>query len=389
LPETLADITEELMITSIAVNFGTVWRMLQVLRGREGFTLEEVSDIRDVFAKFDSTGRGEMPMKRVGLALTWLGFPSGPGIIGKAHKSVEIPSTGMAHITEAQFMRLVRKHREAELRAIRQVYRQFADNGGAGKLTADSLTAAVTRLNRLFVTDFNEWIKFYRHGSRSAKKVSFDYEEFRIIVQHCCAKQRQRIHANSGYSDMQLNKLRIEFVKYTHDGTTSEVDAQGLMKLFKCLFPLAQTSTTVRNRLRKALESNSSAKDDGLDWHTFLKVMQGYDDLVEIDTEEAIQDGLDVLCIPVRMVDEAQELIGRLIQGSKCSCPLTAGNVIFLAGAIVSDLKEGEAKDALEQLYDAQRESIDKEFKVVDTFKAILLAGNFSNSCERKSHDCL
>merc|ERR1712139_609430 len=121
-------------------------------------------------------------------------------------------------------------------------------------------------------------------------------EEFRIIVLHCCDKMRTRIHKNCGYSEVQLSKLRIEYVKYTKDGSSTIVDSTGLVKLFKALFPESQTSPTVRNRLRLALETNS-AKNSGLDWHSFLRVMRAYDNLNEIDAEQKMQEGIEDLNI--------------------------------------------------------------------------------------------
>merc|ERR1712070_79071 len=139
------------------------------------------------------------------------------------------------------------------------------------------------------------------------------------------------IQKNSGFSEVQLSRLRIEFVKYTKGGSDSEVPPKGLVKLFKALFPLAQTSNCVRNRLRRALEMND-CRNSGLDWHTFLRVMRTYDDLVELDAEQSIQSSIDELCVPDDSVEEAQDLIS--IFREEDSRRLTERDVRFLVQGI-------------------------------------------------------
>lgn len=359
LPETLVDITEECGVDGSAIDFQAFWKMLQVLRGREGFTLQEAADILEVYAKFDSSGRGEMPLKRVPAALTWLGFQCSAGVLGKAHKQVAIPTTGSSYMTEVEFMKLARKHVEAQQRAFRKVYRAFAEDGGAKNLSMEHLQAAVTRLNRLFVSDFLDWIKVFRPAARIARKhISFDFEEFRIISLHCAEKLRARIQKNSGFSEVQLSRLRIEFVKYTKGGSNSEVPPKGLVKLFKALFPLAQTSNCVRNRLRRALEMND-CRNSGLDWHTFLRVMRTYDDLVELDAEQSIQSSIDELCVPDDSVEEAQDLIS--IFREEDSRRLTERDVRFLVQGIAPGLTKEHAEEVLNRLQDPDGDEEDDE----------------------------
>jgi len=375
LPETLADVTEECQINGEAIDFESFWKILQVLREREGFTSREAAEIREVFAKYDSGGQGEMPLKRVPTAMAWLGYQPGPGVIGKANKQVEIPSMGSEHpyITEAQFMKLARKHREAELKAIRKVYRTFAHDGGAGKLFLQELQAAVTRLNRLFVNDVKDWMKAFRPCTKVPRKhISFDFEEFRLIVFHCSEKMRTRIRKNCGYSDAQLSHLRNEFVKYTNDGSSTELDATGVVKLVKALFPQANTSSKVRNRLKTAFEDNS-ATDTGLDWHSFLRVMRAYDNLAEEDAEHDIQAGLDELNLPDECLDKAQEILSHLLEGTKSRTP-TPSEIVFLVQSVAPGLTEYEAEEALLRLHEAManHEDIEGEINVVVHLKRII-----------------
>lgn len=386
LPETLADVIGECEINGRAIDFQGFWKLLQTLRVREGFTAKEAEEIRDVFRRFDSSGRGEMPVKRVSAALTWLGYENGCfGEMGKANRRLSLPSPSSGYVTEVQFLKLVRKHREAELRVVRNVFRHFAEDGGAGKITMSKLGEAVSKLGRGFDPDFNEWMKTNRPGARVAKKhVSFDFEEFRKVVLYCREKLRDRSMKNCGFSPVQLSRFRIEFVKYTQDKGSTTVNAKGAIKLFADMVPLSQTSVEVRDRLRKALATNNS-KNGSLDWHSFLCVMRAYEDLVEVDAEHSIQAGIEALSIPSNCSEEAVAVVTRFRQGANA---LTEEDVIFLAKGLEPDLTVEQAREVLTLLRGVEREMAENEAEEygisqsVRCFKEILSSGGFSAKTE-------
>lgn len=295
-------------------------------------------------------------------------------------------------------MKLARKHREAQLRAIRKVYRTFAREGGAGTLHIDNLQAAITRLNRLFINDFLDWIKKFKPAAGVARKhVSFDYEEFRIIVLHCCDKLRERVQRNCGYSETQLSKLRMEFVKYTKEGSSTEVDATGLVKLFKLVMPQTWISPTARSRLRSAL-AMFHAPTSGLDWHTFLRVIRTYDDLTEILAEEHTEAAIFELQVPDECIDRAQEILSHLCLRELApsttvklkTASLTSADLLFLVQGIAPGLTEEEVKEALDRLHEAERETVEGEFSVVESMKLIVMSGALSKRSEHsRAHDIM
>lgn len=358
LPETLVSVVEECDIPDDQgdhLDFHSFWKVLQVLKGREGFTVEEAEDLREVFKRFDSSGSGLMPIKRAQMALTWLGYMSGPGTLGKANLQADAGKKLGNYMTEAQFMKCCRRHREMELRAIRKVFRSFSDDEGAGKLNMESLQNAVKKVNRTFHNDCLDWVKMHRPGARLARKAAgFDCEDFRVIVFHCREKMRQRIHKNHGFSEVQLSRLRIEFVKYTKDGQSIEVSPKGLIKLFKALFPLAQSSTQVRDRLRKALENNN-CKTSGLDWLGFLGVMRTYDDLVEEDREKNIQAAIRDLGVSAEDYEEAQDALSDL--DHEGAIKLEVKQLRVLVKTVLPNMTEEQAEQIIERMKEVDAEA--------------------------------
>lgn len=357
IPETLVSVVEECDLPDELgdkLDFHSFWKVLQVLKCREGFTVEEAEELLTVFRRFDSSNTGRMPRKRAKMAVAWLGhICGGSGTLGKANQQAFDRYTE-SYFSEAQFMKCCRRLREAELRVIQKVYRSCSEDG-AGKLNFEELQHAVKKVNRVFGNDCVDWIKVHRPGARLARKMAgFDQEDFRMIVWHCREKMRQRLQKNHGFSEVQLSRLRIEFVKYTKDGQSIEVSPKGLIKLFKALFPLAQSSTQVRDRLRKALENNN-CKTSGLDWLGFLGVMRTYDDLVEEDREQNIQASLRELAVANEDLEEAQDALCLL--DSDGSAELEFSHVQILVKSMLPVITERQAFQIVERMKEIEADA--------------------------------
>lgn len=286
------------------------------------------------------------------------------------------------------------------MKIIRKVFRSVAADGGAGKLQMENMQAAVTKLSRLFVNDFHDWIKMYRPGARFAKRhVSFDFEEFRMIALHCCEQSKQRTRQNCGFSEVELSRLRIEFVKYTKDGSSAEVDAAGLVKLFKMLIPDAQTTPTVHKRLKKALESEKSHAS-GIDWHGFLRVVMAYTELTEAFCERRIRACLESLNLPIQVADEALDIAQRICQGAPVSLPtilerrsdaareeqqVTPEEVQLLLRGVAPQMTADQASSVLEQIQEAN--AAQGELMGMKNLKSILLNSELSKRSSPKAHD--
>lgn len=204
-------------------------------------------------------------------------------------------------------------------------------------------------------------MKENRPGARIAKNyISFDFEDFRKIILYCREKLRVRNMNNCGFSPVQLSRFRVEFVKHTQDVECTTVKAKGLVKLFGELVPFSQTSVEVRDRLRKALETNN-CRNGGLDWRSFLCVMRAYDDLAEVDSEHSIQAGIEALNIPAECSEEAQAVLTRFREGANI---LTEADVKLLAKGLEPNLTNAQAAEVLARLREAENENLESEYGV-------------------------
>lgn len=312
-PETMLELSEEFHEDVDISDLRSVWRSVQVLRVREGFNRAEREDIQEAFCRFALGGRGQLLAKRLPDAMVWLGH-----YVSAAALSAKKAVIGIAtkhYITEEEFVKLLRHICAAERRSMRRAFIKYADDSGAGPLHATDLQSAVKCLNRVYVNDASEWLNLHRPCARLKKKrAHIDMEDFRLAIQHCRSKERDKIREHCGFTEVECTRLRIEFVKHATKGKNGDriaVFSPGLVRLFSALFPLSRTSTEVRDRLKQCLENNQ-VKNNGVEWDAFLRVMRTYEDLVEEDRERNLVAAMEELRLPMSELERHQEVFQSL-----------------------------------------------------------------------------
>merc|ERR1719210_73879 len=111
LPEALIDAVEDCDLDYEKFTFPCFWKVLQLLRNREGFSSAEMKEVCDTFRLFDRNHKGELSTRRVPHALRWLGF-----MLSHRAGSVDWRDNfcHRVHICEAEFLKIVRDHTEAD-----------------------------------------------------------------------------------------------------------------------------------------------------------------------------------------------------------------------------------------------------------------------------------
>lgn len=254
-------------------------------------------------------------------------------------------------------------------------------------MTFDQTQPAVQRLNRQFVNDFQEWTKRYKPEARYArKKISFDFEEFRMIALYCYEKQRAIVRKNCGFGETQLSKLRVEFVKHTVEGSSSEVDAAGLMKLLKAAVPESQTSAPIHDRLRRAVDKECETTKSGIDWYGFLRIMMDFHEETEFTFEQCVQEVIKGLNLTEATIDRGQEILRRCCRGDKAEPPVTPADIQFLVKGLAPCLSVEEAEKVIEIMQ--SNEFVQGELMGVRNLRKIVTTSDLSaNRRHARSHD--
>ncbi|CAK9003972.1 unnamed protein product [Durusdinium trenchii] len=110
-----------------SLEFRDVAAVMELLRAREGFLVEELERFRAVFQDFDSDASGDMSAAELGSALSWLGFPYTNEKVQSLYKQSDMNGNGV--LSESEFVICLRHIQDAELSTIRQVLRRSPSDG--------------------------------------------------------------------------------------------------------------------------------------------------------------------------------------------------------------------------------------------------------------------
>jgi len=245
-------------------------------------TSSECERIRQVFALFDTYGKGELPARAVQHALRWLGFLLDPKDTARqvVDWKGELRESGRVSLDE--FRSLVRRYQMADLQSTRSIFRLYADNGGADPLRKKNLRKALKRINETYLDDSQAWLRdnLPSKWMEGDDEVGFDFEDFRRLVAGCQAKVCERLRKNQGFTDLEVCTLKVAFVKYAKDGLDSTLSEANQAALFMSLIPGMEKDNVSRNTMKKALEINKCKKGQ-LTWSKFLSVMRTHVTITE------------------------------------------------------------------------------------------------------------
>eukprot|EP00403_Amphidinium_massartii_P022163 CAMPEP_0178390020 /NCGR_PEP_ID=MMETSP0689_2-20121128/10428_1 /TAXON_ID=160604 /ORGANISM="Amphidinium massartii, Strain CS-259" /LENGTH=885 /DNA_ID=CAMNT_0020010511 /DNA_START=6 /DNA_END=2663 /DNA_ORIENTATION=+ len=105
-------------------------RIFEVLKGREGFTLEDAEKYKDVFQMFDHDHSGDMDTRELMSALGYLGFALPREVVIEVAQEVDVDDSGS--MNEMEFLKCIRKVHERETACMRQMFDSFDVDGSQG-----------------------------------------------------------------------------------------------------------------------------------------------------------------------------------------------------------------------------------------------------------------
>jgi len=320
------------------------------LREREGLTSEEVSSVQDAFRAFAEKRSKMLGIGRVTDALRWLGYWISDSQARNQKISLRTELGGRKTLCEAEFLRIVRRQKEMDLKCTRQTFRQCAAEGGVQPLEVSNLRQALKMLNVGYLDHYAAWIRKHFPAKWVNKNATLDFEDFRRLVEGCRAKVRERLHRHHGFNDTEVAKLRIPFVKHAldqldHNGGV--VPSAKVSVLLCDLLPEMLYSNQVRNRVKNCM-GGPTAKED-LTWFGFLRVMRRIEDSRAEENEKYEPVVTEKLGVPQEAIDEWFELYESFITPQFSGFSRNQLDIIVgKLGPLPDELLE-EAEDLLRQ----------------------------------------
>merc|ERR1719230_1938740 len=157
------------------------------------------------------------------------------------------------------------------MNATRASFRTHAPNNGASPLTRKRLRKALKQLNHCYLDDYMTWLRTNLPATWLFSQNSvIDFEDFRRLISGCRERVCKRLRQHYGFTDLEVARLRIVFVRYCQKDEL--VNAKGQGALFKSLVPAIDWYQEIRNRMKMAIQLAKCSSSKAISWQNFLLI---------------------------------------------------------------------------------------------------------------------
>jgi len=118
---------------STNVNLEEFSKVVDILIGRQGFSLREYDNFLDIFNRFDRDGSDSMDSKELKNALAWLGFIFSEERVASILDEVDVNRSG--HLDQREFLICMRKVQHMEIQIIKDAIRSTDQDGDCSTIT--------------------------------------------------------------------------------------------------------------------------------------------------------------------------------------------------------------------------------------------------------------
>ncbi|CAE7206690.1 CML1 [Symbiodinium natans] len=282
------------------VTLSEAYRFLEVYRCREGFTRAEAAELQEHYNRFAQTPGPADTMfissYDSARALTWLGYRSSHEEHQLTFSKVDVSNAGS--ISLAEFLKLVRLHRQQELEEIRASFLRIGLAGQADP-TNESKRAA------------QHSMAFLGMGRAFTDKAKAREDDQRYGVLRMAVSKRSQMRAlaqqHQGFSAEEVEGMQCRFSTYDSDGSGT-ISASELRLLCQEMLPEIATDPKSRPELIRLVKETDSSGDGKLNFHEFLKLMRDLEDSQRLSKFIKEKNVLDQLPFTKHQIRDFREL---------------------------------------------------------------------------------
>lgn len=126
-----------------SLNLEEFIRVMNIIKGREGFSNSDYKTFMKAFRKFDRDNSGEIDSNELFGVMCNLGYTTDPELLGRVMK--EVDADGGGTLNEREFLICMRKFRDIELEKVKAVMKEH-DADGSGTIGMDELRSLLTKI---------------------------------------------------------------------------------------------------------------------------------------------------------------------------------------------------------------------------------------------------
>jgi len=241
------------------LDFDEFVNMMELFRRSDGFTREDVKEFSETFATFDTQHEGEIDSVQVGAMLRSLGFNTESDRAEVMVKTVDVNGSGSLDF--AEFLRLMRLHREEELWKVKAVFDLMALRYSAdGSVVMDlpSCQAALIKMGHPST--------IARLMSRSVSNLTDNVVDFDALVgasDGCRRCLMAKMRKQAGFTNEKLAEIQETFNMLDADGG-GEIDREELVEFCTMYGIDLKTKQDQKLLLQLIDEARTSARASGV-----------------------------------------------------------------------------------------------------------------------------
>jgi len=205
---------------NLELDFNEFFDFSLIYREREGFSKNSVDEMKAVFLKYDNDGSGEISCVELGDLFRHLGYRANPDELYSF--VVQVDENGSQQLDFREYLKLMRLHREAELKKIRV---GFSENKCEGKDTMKSQHVELA----LESMDY-ELPERLRDDVGAMGELDFD--DLVAVIDASRTDIIARERKKAGFTDDRIAILQSMFDRFDKDGS-GEIDTLELMDILR------------------------------------------------------------------------------------------------------------------------------------------------------------
>lgn len=256
----IAEAAEEAKIQENQLDLSNLWRLLLMYRQREGMRNSELDSIDAAFRKEDLEGTGELTALEVPTAIRSLGYQVSFEAMQSVLRQVDVNDSGS--VDQMQFRKVVRMLQECDA----QLFLQAFDDEDPGQLQAIPLPSAIQAFCTTGLQSQSLDLPEFNDDGMLVRRDDF--------VRSCAAhahQVREAIKRNGGWTDPEVNYLKLFFQKYDLD-KNGRINKKELVQLVEDVVPEMAHERSMRPQLLSLMRSVDE-ESNGLNLEDFLKLM--------------------------------------------------------------------------------------------------------------------